>query len=356
MAFVLEEIRKKIAEARNIETLRELRDQIHENIRAYPLLALPEDWNEWVNVLHDDIIRYAVRSAEEELVRQGMGAPPKRYAFLLFGSGGRREQTLWSDQDNGLIYEDPTPEEKEAVDGYFLAFSQTLVELLFRLGYPPCEGNVMCHNPQWGQSASGWHNQMRGWLEDPNWENVRYLLITADSRCVSGDVPLAASLREILFEYTAKDKLLLGAMLRNTLRRKASLGVLGNLLPERFGEDMGGIDIKYGAYIPLVNAIRLLAIRHGIGKSGTLDRISALTDSNYADPALTAEWRKAFDSVIQMRSLTSFKLEEGYYHSSGILPGGLLTKERKKELKAALKTVQKLHKYVDKAVHAAEME
>ena len=37
---------------------------------------------------------------------EGFGKPPVPYAFILFGSGGRSEQTLWSDQDNGLIYEE----------------------------------------------------------------------------------------------------------------------------------------------------------------------------------------------------------------------------------------------------------
>lgn len=356
MEFTLEELRNEISRARDPDTLRGLRDRIHEKARSYPLTAAPEDWNGWINAVHDDLIRFAVARAEKLLEENGLGTPPKRYAMLLFGSGGRREQTLWSDQDNGLVYEDADPDEGETVRHYFQTLAQTVVEELFRLGYPPCEGNVMCHNPLWGQHVSGWRETIRGWMDDPNWENVRYLLIVADARCISGHPPLAEGLKAQMLERVSEDRGLLGAMLRNTLRRKASLGVLGNLIPERYGEDMGGIDIKYGAYIPLVNAIRLLAVRHGIPVSGTLDRIEALQNAGAADAGLCAEWRLAFDSILRMRSLTSHKTEDGYYHSSGVLPGALLTKDRKKELKAALKTAQKLHKYVEKEIHALETE
>lgn len=356
MEFTLEEIRNEISQARDPETLRELRDRIHEKARSYPFSAMPEDWNDWINGVHDDFIRYAVKRAEDLVEEKGLGAPPKRYAMLLFGSGGRREQTLWSDQDNGLVYEDPEPGEEEKVSLYFRTLAQTVVDVLFKLGYPPCEGNVMAHNPIWGQSASGWSSTVQGWLEDPNWENVRYLLIMADGRCISGHEPLAAAIKEQMLKRVADDRNLLGAMLRNTLRRKVSLGVLGNLIPERFGEDMGGIDIKYGAYIPLVNVIRLLAVRHGIAASGTLERIEALHEKGAADAGFAGEWRAAFNTVIRMRSLTAHKLEDGYYNSSGVLPGALLTKERKKELKAALRTAQKLHKFVEKEIISLETE
>lgn len=356
MEFQLEEIRKTIAQETDIKVLRGLRDQIHEQLLSYSLDSFPGDWNDWVNTMHDGLIRFAVEHAEAGLAEQGHGHPPVSYAMLLFGSGGRREQTLWSDQDNGLIYEEPPAELKDAAAQYFELLGQAIVEVLYALGYPPCEGGVMCSNPLWAQSASGWRTTVQNWLDDPNWENMRYILIIADCRCISGNEELAAAVRNQLLDRVNAERSLLGDLLRNTLRRKVSLGVLGNLIPERFGEDMGGIDIKYGAYIPLVNAIRLLAVRHGIGESGTQERITAMERQGAEDRSLTEEWRSSFQAVLKLRSLTSFRLEEGYHQSSGVLPGAMLTKERKKELKHALRTAQKLHKYVEKAVQAAEAE
>jgi CBS domain-containing protein len=356
MELTLEELRGAIESARDADTLRGLRDRIHEEARTLPDTFPPGDWNDWINTIHDGFIRFALRKAEQDMMEQGKGPPPVSYAMLLFGSGGRREQTLWSDQDNGLIYENPSPGLEEQVGDYFRDLGQTVVEILFRLGYPPCEGNVMCNQPLWGQSHSGWLSTLDAWMDDPNWENIRYLLIVADMRGIHGELSLVEVLKERVRERVLLDPNLISAMLRNTLKRKVSLGVLGNLIPERFGEDMGGIDIKYGAYIPIVNAIRLLAIRHGVMESGTMQRIAAMEQAGAAEPPLAAEWRDAFHTVLRLRSLTSNKLEDGYYQSSGVLPGSLLTKERKMSLKAALRTGQKLHKYVEKEIHALEMQ
>ena len=62
------------------------------------------------------------------------------------------------------------------------------------------------------------------------------------------------------------------------MHHKISLGVFGHLITERYGEDAGGFDIKYGAYIPIVNGIRLLAIQAGILATSTLERIKQLKE------------------------------------------------------------------------------
>lgn len=355
MELHLEEIRKTIARSSDPDTLRGLRDQIHEKLLAQPLDAFPGDWNDWINTVHDALIQFAVKKAEDNLQQEGFGAPPLPYALVLFGSGGRREQTLWSDQDSGLIYEEPEASMKETADVFFKRLGMEIVKVLFQLGYPPCEGDVMCSNPAWTQSAKGWYDTINGWLDEPNWENIRYTLIIGDSRCISGDQRLGESLKHLVLDRVASDRRLLVHMLRNTLRRKVSLGVLGNLIPERFGEDMGGIDIKYGAYIPLVNGIRLLAISHGISQSNTLDRIAAMEEQGAEDSEAIGQWRQAVVTVLKLRSLTTSKLEDGFYQSGGILPGSKLTKERKNELKFALKVGQKLHKYVEKEMQDEEI-
>ena len=41
-----------------------------------------------------------------------IGAAPAKFAFIALGSAGRAEQTLISDQDNGIIIEDVPESEK----------------------------------------------------------------------------------------------------------------------------------------------------------------------------------------------------------------------------------------------------
>ncbi len=51
-----------------------------------------------VSRLNDALVARLVRLAEEEL-----GPPPAAYAWMVFGSEGRMEQTLLTDQDNALV-------------------------------------------------------------------------------------------------------------------------------------------------------------------------------------------------------------------------------------------------------------
>jgi CBS domain-containing protein len=72
-----------------------------------------------INQVHDALIQRTTQIAEHLLEDEGYGKPPVAYAFILLGSGGRREQTLWSDQDNGLIYGDSETHTQDELDLYF---------------------------------------------------------------------------------------------------------------------------------------------------------------------------------------------------------------------------------------------
>ena len=71
------------------------------------------------------------------------GVPPVRFAFLVFGSEGREEQTLSTDQDNALVYGDVPKEMEEKVRDYFLNFSKKVCGWLNDAGYVYCDGDNM---------------------------------------------------------------------------------------------------------------------------------------------------------------------------------------------------------------------
>jgi CBS domain-containing protein len=282
-----------------------------------------------LNELHDAIIRKAVKLAENDLARQGRGAPPVPYAYLLLGSGGRSEQTMHSDQDSGLVYADSQDEAAaERCRSYFNELAEKVVEDLVFLGYPRCEGNVLASNPEWCQPLNGWKHRLDGWFAEPNWENVRYLLIAADARVLTGDAELAAKLQDHFFHELVNHPSVAGRMLENTLHHKVLVGFFGQLLPERYGTEAGSVDIKYGAYIPMVNAFRLLAVRAGIRDTATIDRIQQLKEAGVLNAEEAQEAAEAFSFVLKMRMI-------------GKIMPSQLTKEVTASLKKALKAGRK---------------
>ncbi|WP_135554227.1 DUF294 nucleotidyltransferase-like domain-containing protein [Paenibacillus cymbidii] len=352
--FQLETFRSEVARSETIAHLRTIRDRAHETLHGYPLLLDGIAWNALMNDVHDAIVARVVALTERKLQKGGLAMPEAApYAFLLFGSGGRREQTLWSDQDNGLVYADPEDGQETEAERYYEQFGGALVEGLEEAGYPRCEGDVVCTNPAWRKPLSAWIGTLRSWLTEPDWEHMRYLLIVADMRCFAGDDKLAAAIRAYLLAYVNEHRDILEHLLHNTLHRKVSLGPFGQLIRERYGEDAGGVDIKYGSYIPLVNAIRLLAMAHGIGATSTVGRIEALGAACPDRAEEMRAWEKALEINLRLRSLTPFQLEDGRYTSRGKLAATDLTKERKHDLKLCLKIGTQLQRYVNTHIREA---
>jgi CBS domain-containing protein len=343
-------LEERIKRAASIPELRSLREEMVEKFPAPPALLFIGQWYDQLNRLHDHFIRRTLILSERRLREEGMGSPPVPYAYVLVGSGGRAEQTQWSDQDNGLVYAEPSVNEAEKTEQYYQELSEVTFQALREIGYPPCEGNVISTNPQWRKSVSDWERMLQGWFSDPQWENVRYLLIAVDMRCVHGDESLVETLKNAIHHEVKKRPLIMGDMLRNTLHHKPSLGPFGNLITERYGLDAGGLDIKYGAYIPLINGIRLLSVEGDVQYTSSLQRIEALKEQGFIEQEIGLRWKEALQFTLWLRTQTPFQLENGIYSTRGILQEEQLDRELKQRLRRALRSGQELQTLVKKRI------
>lgn len=345
MKQILGSLEQRIQKIATFEQLRLLRDLIQNELHERLLFSTNVNWVASVNMVHDLIIQKTVSIAETLLIESGVGKAPVPYAFILFGSGGRREQTLWSDQDNGLIY---TTNSNKDAHNYFNQLASVIEQGLKTVGYPPCEGGVVASNNQWCKSVEAWERMMEEWLLDASWESIRQLLIIADSRCIHGEQTLVDQLKQDYCKLVQSTPGSLEALLRNTLRHKVVLGPFGNLIKEAYGEDAGGFDIKYGVYIPFVNAIRLLSIKHSIPATSTLQRLDSL--AVHIGVEQYEQWRIAFEYILWLRSMTAFQLEDGYYSSRGKLSALDLNKEVTSEIKDCLRVGEQLQKFIKRLI------
>lgn len=350
MQDALREFQQRIGGAHHFLEMRQAREVVQERFRT-ALSSWPmERYNEIVNKAHDTVIQKVIEIAEEKLRQEGDARPPVRFSYMLFGSGGRSEQTLSSDQDSGLIYEAGEDYPEELVGEYFRKLATEVVEGLQQIGYPPCDGGVISNQPSWCLSVREWQRKLDEWFAEPNWENVRYLLIMADCRFIGGDMLPAVALRHKFEVMVRQHPDILAHMLHNTLHHKPLIGPLGQLIRERYGEFAGGVDIKYGAYIPLVNAIRLLAVQAGIQETSTIGRIRRLEQAGIFSEEQSSVYRQALLLFLRMRYMAVSRMEEGYYSSTGKLPSGMLTKEIVAELKTSMRICRKLQRFVGKMI------
>lgn len=302
----------------------------------------PLEWNREVNQMHDEVMVRSAFLTERVLEAEGIGLPPVPYAFIAFGSAGRAEQTLWSDQDNGLIVGEG---EGEQSDLYFKYYAATLSKILEIVGYPPCPGNVMLSNQLWRHTPAGWRSQLGSWRDDLQWEQMRYLNIASDMRYIAGSQQLAnqwmSSFREIMDPGDA----LTAALLRGTVRHKAGLNVLGQVITEPFGEHAGSFDIKYGLYMPLVNGIRCIALQYGIHETTTMDRFEKLIQLEAIPRQGLEACHQAFQTTLKLRSLTSYAVREGMLQGSSYLSPSLMKQKGiLRDLRESLGAVKLLYR------------
>ncbi|HKY51033.1 MAG TPA: DUF294 nucleotidyltransferase-like domain-containing protein [Candidatus Limnocylindria bacterium] len=235
---------------------------------------------------NDRLQRQLLRIAFDEL-----GRAPARFAWIVMGSEARRMQTLRTDQDNGIIWEDGPD-----VDGYFATLGTWMVNALERCGVPACPGDVMATNQLWRGSESGWRRRFGAWLEEPEPVALLRALIAFDLRAAAGSAELVGSLRTWLMERTPHARLLLIHLARELGRRRVAIGPLGRLRLRA-----GALDAKRDAIGGVVDGARLLALELGITETSTLRRLERAADLGAVPRTDAAEVSEAYEELQALR-------------------------------------------------------
>ena len=257
------------------------------------------DLGQLVAELNDRLVARVLALAETALAATGAAAPLP-YAWLLFGSEARREQTLRTDQDNGLVYADPPPDQAAAA-GYFARFAEKAIEGLVAVGFPRCPGDVMASNPRWCQPLAEWSRYFRQCLDAPTPERVLGASIHFDVRPLTGAADLGASLGELLRREAPGHRLFLGLLARDVVERPVPLTLLGRVSVARRGAHAGTVDVKGGGTMQLVGAARVLALELGLEERNTLDRVRAAAARGVWTDGEARDIVQAGETVMRLR-------------------------------------------------------
>ncbi|MFJ8260860.1 DUF294 nucleotidyltransferase-like domain-containing protein [Rummeliibacillus sp. NPDC094406] len=285
-----------------------------------------------LNSFHDQVMRKVMQVA---IIKLNKGVPPCNFSWFVTGSGGRLEQGFISDQDHGIIYKEDTEESSS----YFKALGEELSDGLAIVGYPYCKGNIMSSNPLWCKSIDAWRKQLLTWMESESWEAIRYLQIFFDARVLEGKVNYIRRLKSVIYEYQRTNPNLLKRFTANIMHVKNVIGPFGQLLVERYGIYQGYLDIKYSAFVPYVNATRVLAIKEGVYETSTLARMYRLIEKEeYAE--LLRNCERDFDQLLKYR-LSLNKVD--CYSDTHFFKIARLGRKEKKEIKQIVKNGIRLH-------------
>lgn len=242
------------------------------------------------------------------------------YCWILMGSEGRSEQTLVTDQDNGLIFEPVPGVPLEDTRAALLETSQRVNQALARAGYALCPGNIMAGNPQWCLTLEEWRNRFSHWIDSGSPEALLHGSIFFDLRPLHGQLDLAVSLRQWLNQHVTHNPRFLHQMTVNALRNRPPLGWLRDFRRDKDGK----MDLKLNGTMPFVDAARIYSLAHGIVETNTERRLAALAAPLKVASVEIDGWIAAYQHLQGLRLRTqSIALASGEAPDNRIDPSSL---------------------------------
>jgi CBS domain-containing protein len=213
--------------------------------------------------------------------------------LIVMGSEGRGEQTMRTDQDNGLIL--PGPVDNTTLDTFRADFSGALADF----GFPPCPGNVMVRNPVWSKPLSNYLADFRRWVTLPDDDSHMNVAIFYDARAVAGDAQLLAKAKATLIDMIRGEQVYLAHFARAVDAFATPIGLFNNLITSEGKGD--ALDLKKGGIFPIVHGIRSLAIEHGLLETATDKRIVRLREIGVLQADLARELSQALQFLLMLR-------------------------------------------------------
>ncbi|MGV3509712.1 MAG: DUF294 nucleotidyltransferase-like domain-containing protein [Sphingobacteriaceae bacterium] len=251
--------------------------------------------NQVITTIADTI---AIKVIENTIAE--VGEPPAKFVFMVLGSEGRKEQTLKTDQDNAIIYEDKANEQRELVREYFLRFADLVSERLNYIGFSFCTGDLMAKNPKWTHSLSHWKRNYTSWIAESVPETVVNFSTFFDCRYIYGEKSIMDELNDFLdkelqqplgkFFYT---------LAKNALQYEPPLTFFKNIRTQTVGKQEV-FDIKT-AMTPIVDLVRVYALKERIFKANTGERLKALKEKEVFSETAFQELSHSYYFLMGMR-------------------------------------------------------
>ena len=302
--------------------------------------AKAQNINNFVTAITDAILEKLITFAIDEL-----GPPPVKFAFMVMGSEGRKEQTLKTDQDNAIIFEDVNEEELESVNAYFLKLGEHVCNMLDKTGYDFCKGNIMAKNPKWCQPVSIWKKYFKEWIYNASPEALLQISIFFDFRLGYGDSNLVNELREYLFDILGNGKGFFKYMAANTTHFRLPIGFFGNFIVESKGEFKNTFDIKKPMML-VVDFARIYALQNKISATNTMERLELLYKKNVISESDYNDISHSYSYMMNLRFINQINgiINKGEEPNNNINPKKLSRIEQQtlKEIFKKIETRTKL--------------
>ena len=276
-----------------------------------------------------------------ELTGREYPIPDVKWCWVALGSEGRLEQTLSTDQDNGIIFEAASEEEAAELRSRFLPFAQEVNRKLDACGFPLCKGNIMAGNPEWCLSLDEWRGKFTEWIHHAEPQALLNAAIFFDFRPLYGEEALSDRLRGWLLAHTRGGPLFLRHMVQNALLCQPPLGLIRDFVYNDTKEYPHTIDLKMYGSRPFVDAARIFALANGIPHTSTAQRLRVVAEKIFFGKDNVAAIIDGFYFIQLLRLRRQQRLEGPAGSANRVNPDHLNELDRH-ILKEAFKQARKL--------------
>ncbi len=249
-----------------------------------------------ITLLNDQMVCRVI-----ELTLEEKGDPGIPFSWLCFGSEGRREQTLYTDQDNGILFEARDAAHAAEIRSRLLPIAERINQGLAVCGFALCKGGIMSSNPQLCLSRLEWARRFGSFIREATPDNLLASSIYFDLRVVWGDESGAEQLRQSILTQVADNSLFQRMMADNSLRQRPPVGRFKEFVVARKGSEKDTLDLKTQGLTPFVDGARLLALANGVAANNTLERLRQLVAKGIIDPLDGAAYEEAYHFIQQTR-------------------------------------------------------
>ncbi|HOJ43853.1 MAG TPA: putative nucleotidyltransferase substrate binding domain-containing protein, partial [Syntrophorhabdaceae bacterium] len=300
---------------------------------------------------------------------EGFGSPPADYIWVGLGSEGRDEQTIMTDQDNLIVFDDrknvnisETLRKKAAksnirdsiediISYYFREFAALAVERLHEVGFEKCKGNVMPTNPKWFGSIFSWKKKINNTIAN-NYKGFELLdiIILTDARLLKGEKRLFDELMEHFFGFLSINKHIMREFTKTAVMMPTALTFFGNFKTEKEGEFKGKFNIKLTGWAPLILSVRMLALANNIYETNTVKRIKILKDAGVIRKDMYKDLVDAYLTFVKIRLINQINIRNSgngkLVSNPNYIDPDTLSPEEKERIRRSMKTVEALQKYI----------
>lgn len=286
---------RTISTATHLRTLVSLRTEVSRLVDT--MLAHGADSGQVVKIittLNDVTVR---RVLELNLRRHDPGID---FTWLTFGSEGRQEQTLLTDQDNGILFRTPEGMTGDQVRERLLPFAETVTRELAECGFTLCRGNIMASNPKLCLSEREWDDWFIRFIDASTPQNLVYSSIFLDMRAVFGPMEPLQQLLEKIVGRIRRNALFQKMLAGNAVSRRPPLTMFRGFRYAPDGEKHT-LDLKRQGLAPFVEAVRVFALAHGISEANTLERMDQLVRIGVFDAKDANAWKEAYSLIQALR-------------------------------------------------------